>query len=77
MGPPGTAATNRPIMPAPGDYDDGKIGGMMIWQGKSKYSEKTYPSATLSTTNRTCYQEANPGGHGGKPTTNRLSYGTA
>jgi hypothetical protein len=26
------------------------IGGMKIWQGKPKYSEKTYPSATLSTT---------------------------
>jgi hypothetical protein len=27
LGPLGTAATNRPIVPAPGDYDDGKIGG--------------------------------------------------
>jgi hypothetical protein len=27
--PLGTAATNRPIVPAPGDYD-GEIGGMMI-----------------------------------------------
>jgi hypothetical protein len=27
--PLGTAATKRPIMPAPGDYDDGKIGGMI------------------------------------------------
>jgi hypothetical protein len=30
LGPLGTAATNRPIMPAPGVYDDGEIGGMMI-----------------------------------------------
>jgi hypothetical protein len=30
LGPLGTAATNRPIVPAPGDYDDGQIGGMMI-----------------------------------------------
>jgi hypothetical protein len=28
----------------------GAIGGMKIWQEKPKYSEKTYPSATLSTT---------------------------
>jgi hypothetical protein len=28
LGPLGTAATNRPIVPAPGDYDD--------WQGKPK-----------------------------------------
>jgi hypothetical protein len=26
----GTAATNRSTVPAPGDYDDGEIGGMMI-----------------------------------------------
>jgi hypothetical protein len=26
VGPLGTAATNRPIVPAPGDYDDGEIG---------------------------------------------------
>jgi hypothetical protein len=30
LGPLDTAATNRPIVPAPGDYDDGEIGGMMI-----------------------------------------------
>jgi hypothetical protein len=30
LGPLGTAATNRPIMPAPGDYDDGEIGGMIL-----------------------------------------------
>jgi hypothetical protein len=28
MGPLGTTATNRPIVPAPGDYDDEEIGGM-------------------------------------------------
>jgi hypothetical protein len=26
----GTAATNRLIVPAPGDYDDGEFGGMVI-----------------------------------------------
>jgi hypothetical protein len=29
LGPLGTAATNRPIVPALGDYDDGKISGMI------------------------------------------------
>jgi hypothetical protein len=29
LGPLGTAATHRPIVPAPGDYDDGEIGGMI------------------------------------------------
>jgi hypothetical protein len=28
LGPLGTAATNRPIVPVPGDYDDGEVGGI-------------------------------------------------
>jgi hypothetical protein len=46
LGPLSTVVTNRPIVQAPADYD-GEIGGMM----KLKYSEKTCPSVTLSTTN--------------------------
>jgi hypothetical protein len=38
---------------------------------------KTCPSAALSTTNPTCCLDANLGRQGGKPATNRLSYGTA
>jgi hypothetical protein len=30
LGKLGTAATNRPTVPAPDDYDDGEIGEMMI-----------------------------------------------
>jgi hypothetical protein len=48
------------------------------WQGKSKYSEKTCPSAILSNTNPTWPDPgANPGRRGGKPANNRLSYGAA
>jgi hypothetical protein len=48
------------------------------WQGKPKHSERTCPSATLSTTNPTSPDSgANPGRRGEKPATNRLSYGTA
>jgi hypothetical protein len=47
------------------------------WQGKPKYSEKTCPSAALSTINPTCCPDANPGRRCGKPGTNRMSYGTA
>jgi hypothetical protein len=48
------------------------------WQGKPKYWEKTYPSATLSTTNPTRPDlGSNPGHFGGKSAINRLSYGTA
>jgi hypothetical protein len=41
MGPLGTAATNRPIVPAPGDYDDGEIGEMI---GKGKLSTWRKPA---------------------------------
>jgi hypothetical protein len=48
------------------------------WQGKPKYSEKPFPSATLSTTNPTWPDPgSNPGRRGGKPATNRLSHGAA
>jgi hypothetical protein len=72
LGPLGTSTTEWPIVPAPGDCDDDReFGGM-------KYSEKTCPSATLSTTNPTW---SNPGSNlgrsGGKPETNRLSYSAA
>jgi hypothetical protein len=76
-GPLGTAATNRPIVPAPGDYDDGEIGGMMNGKGNRSTREKTCPSADLSTTHPTCCPDANQGRGGEKPATNRLSYGTA
>jgi hypothetical protein len=37
----GTDATNRPIVPAPGDYDDGEIGGMI---GKGNRSTRRKPA---------------------------------
>jgi hypothetical protein len=40
LGPLGTAATSRPIGPAPGDYDDGEIGGMMIGRGNRRTRRK-------------------------------------
>jgi hypothetical protein len=42
LGPLGTAATNRPIVPAPGDYDDGEIGGM-ISRGNRNTRRKPAP----------------------------------
>jgi hypothetical protein len=41
LGPLGTAATNRPIVPAPVDYDDGVIGGMF---GKGNRSTRRKPA---------------------------------
>jgi hypothetical protein len=43
LGPLGTAATNRPIVPAPGDYDDGETGGMMIGKGNRSTQRKPAP----------------------------------
>jgi hypothetical protein len=43
MGPRGTAATIMPIVPAPGDYDDGEIGGMMIGKGNRSTRSKPAP----------------------------------
>jgi hypothetical protein len=49
-----TSATNWPIAPAPDDrWWVWSSRWNEKWQGKSKYSEKTCPSATLSTTNHT------------------------
>jgi hypothetical protein len=48
------------------------------WQGKPKYSEKTRPSAALSTKKSTWRDPgSNPVRRGGKLATNRLSYGAA
>jgi hypothetical protein len=35
------------------NYECGAVGGMKIGRGEQKYSEKTCPNATLSTTNLT------------------------
>jgi hypothetical protein len=76
LGPLGTAATNRPTVPAPGDHDDGEIGGM-IGRGNRSTRRKPapLPPCPLQTPHACPY--ANPGRPGGKPATNRLSYGTA
>jgi hypothetical protein len=58
LGPLGTATINRGIVSAPGDYDDGKIGGMMI--GRGNRSTRRKPAA-VSTTNSTCLPGREPG----------------
>jgi hypothetical protein len=37
LGPLSTAATNSPTVPAPGDYDDGEIGGMIGTRNRSTW----------------------------------------
>jgi hypothetical protein len=66
----GTSATNWPIVPASDDKWVCSIWWNENWQGKPKYSEKTCPSATLSTTNPTRPDlGSNAGRRGGKPVT--------
>jgi hypothetical protein len=43
LGPLGTAVTNRPIVPTPGDYDDEKIGRMVIGRGNCSTRRKPVP----------------------------------
>jgi hypothetical protein len=53
-------------------------GGMKLTRGKAKNMEETCPSAALPTTNPTWTDLGlNPGLHGERLTTNRLSNGTA
>jgi hypothetical protein len=77
LGPLGTAATNRPIAPAPGDYDDGEIGGMMIGRGNPSTRRKPAPVQLCPPQTPHACPDANPGSCGEKPATNRLSYCTA
>jgi hypothetical protein len=77
LSPLGTAATLWLFVPAPDD-DCGEFGGMRIDRGNRSTRRKPAPSATLSTTNPIWPDSgSNPGLRGGKPATNRLSYGTA
>jgi hypothetical protein len=73
LSPLGMSTTIWPIVPTPDDKRWWSSWWNENWQGKPKYSEKTCPSATLSTTNPTW---PNLGHCGGKPATNRLSYDT-
>jgi hypothetical protein len=43
LDPLGTAANNRPSVPAPGDYDDGETGGMMTDRGNRSSLRKPAP----------------------------------
>jgi hypothetical protein len=76
LGPLGTAATNRPIVPAPVDYDDGEIGGM-IGRGNRSTQRKPAPVPLCPPQTPTCCPDANPGRRCGNPASNLLSYGTA
>jgi hypothetical protein len=44
LGPLGTSATEWPIVPATGDYDDGEFGGMKIGRGNRSTRRKPAPA---------------------------------
>jgi hypothetical protein len=71
LGPLGTAATNYARL---GDYD-GEIGGM-IGRGNRSTWRKPAPVRLCPPQTPHACPDANPGRRGGKPATNRLSYGT-
>jgi hypothetical protein len=75
LDPLGTAATNRPIVPAPGDYDDGEIGGI-IGRGNGSTRRKPAPVPLCPPQAPHACPDVNPGRRSGKPATNLLSYGT-
>jgi hypothetical protein len=79
LGPLGSSATEWPIYcTCPGWLWWWRIWWNEDWHGKPKYSEKTCPKATLSTTNPTWPDPGlNPCRRSGKPATNHLSYGAA
>jgi hypothetical protein len=43
LGPLGTSATNWPIVPAPGDYEDLEFGRIMIWGGGTEVLGENLP----------------------------------
>jgi hypothetical protein len=72
LGPLGTAATNRPTVPAPADYDDGEIGGMIV-RGNRNTRRKPAPVPLCPLQTPHACPDAKSGRRGGKPATNRLN----
>jgi hypothetical protein len=64
----------RPLLTAPGDCEDGEVGGMNgIGRGNRSTRRKPAPTPHFLPQIR----EAKSGRRGGKPATNRFSYGAA
>jgi hypothetical protein len=77
LGPLDTLATEWPIVPAPGDCDDGEFGGMKIGRGNQSTRRKPALGPLYPAQIPLADPVSHPGRRGGKPATNRLSYGEA
>jgi hypothetical protein len=66
LGPLGTAATNRPIVPSPGDYYDGEICGMIIGRESRSTRRKPAPVPLCPPQTPHACPDANQGRRGGK-----------
>jgi hypothetical protein len=66
-----------PVVPTPGDYDDGEIAGMMIGKGNRSTRRKPAPLPLCPPRKHMLCPDANSGRRGGNPASKRLSYGTA
>jgi hypothetical protein len=74
LSPLGTSASNWPLIPAPDDGECGVVGGMRIDRGNRSTRRKPAP-VPLCPSQIPYDLGSNPGRRGGKPATNRLSYG--
>jgi hypothetical protein len=60
LDPLSTAATNRPIVPVPGDYDHGETGGMMIGRRNRSTRRKPAPIPLCPPQTHMLCPDANP-----------------
>jgi hypothetical protein len=74
LSPLGIAATNRSIVPTPGDFDDGELGGMMIGRGNRSTRRKPAPVPLCPSQTPHACPDANPDRRDGKPPTTDLPY---